>query len=129
MKFKGLFARLIVVAAVSISSSVLLQVPVFAQQAACQEDLARFCQGVQGRKQQMACLRQNREQLSPACKQHLVEAMRTAKQMHQACGADIQTFCQGVQQGGGRVMQCLKAHRTELSPGCKESIAEMLMSR
>ena len=41
-----------------------------------------------------------------------------------ACRADVQKLCKGVQPGGGRIVACLKQHESEVSPGCKEHIAE-----
>jgi hypothetical protein len=41
-----------------------------------------------------------------------------------ACRADVQKLCKGVQPGGGRIAICLKQHESELSPGCRERIAE-----
>ena len=38
-----------------------------------------------------------------------------------ACGADAQKFCSGVQPGGGRVVNCLKEHKDELSDKCKQA--------
>ena len=38
-----------------------------------------------------------------------------------ACTADAQKFCAGVQQGGGRIVACLKEHKDSLSDGCKEA--------
>jgi hypothetical protein len=40
-----------------------------------------------------------------------------------ACGEDVQRFCGGVQPGGGRLVQCLSSHTTELSPACGNRIA------
>ncbi len=42
-----------------------------------------------------------------------------------ACAGDVQQFCQGVQQGGGRIVQCLIQNKQQLSPGCKVRIAEV----
>ena len=39
-----------------------------------------------------------------------------------ACKADRQTFCADVEKGGGRVMQCMKAHAAQLSQPCKDAI-------
>lgn len=36
-----------------------------------------------------------------------------------ACNGDIQSFCAGVSQGGGKIVQCLRAHEQQLSPACK----------
>jgi hypothetical protein len=40
-----------------------------------------------------------------------------------ACGLDFRRLCAGVQRGGGRVVQCLMAHRAELSPACAADLA------
>ena len=42
-----------------------------------------------------------------------------------ACAADVQKLCQGVQPGGGRLLQCLKAHATQVSAGCKWALAQL----
>jgi hypothetical protein len=41
-----------------------------------------------------------------------------------ACRADVEKLCKGIQPGGGRIAMCLKQHGSELSPGCRETIAE-----
>src|SRR6266850_473700 len=41
-----------------------------------------------------------------------------------ACRADVEKLCKGIQPGGGRIAMCLKQHGSELSPGCREAIAE-----
>src|SRR5262245_30513848 len=38
-----------------------------------------------------------------------------------ACAADAQRLCAGVQQGGGRIVACLKEHKDSLSDGCKQA--------
>jgi predicted outer membrane protein len=46
--------------------------------------------------------------------------VRAARQaMRQACAPDAATFCKDVQPGGGKIMACLREHRTELSAGCQ----------
>jgi hypothetical protein len=50
-----------------------------AARAACAADLQKFCAGVQaGGGRILACLKQNREQVSPACKQAVVSALQGA---------------------------------------------------
>jgi hypothetical protein len=38
-----------------------------------------------------------------------------------ACAEDVQRFCGTVQQGGGRVVACLKDHKDSLSDGCRQA--------
>ena len=41
------------------------------------------------------------------------------------CRADVQRLCQGVRPGGGRLMQCLKAHENDLTVGCAKELQSM----
>ncbi|WP_024509384.1 hypothetical protein [Bradyrhizobium sp. ARR65] len=43
--------------------------------------------------------------------------------MRSACGADVRTLCAGVDPGGGRILQCLTANASSLSPACKGVLA------
>jgi hypothetical protein len=47
-----------------------------------------------------------------------------ASALRSACAADIEKLCPGIQPGGGRIVQCLKQHKTEVSDACKEAIAK-----
>ena len=40
------------------------------------------------------------------------------------CAAEVQKFCATVQKGKGLIHACLEAHSSELSEGCKTSMAE-----
>lgn len=39
-----------------------------------------------------------------------------------ACAADVRTLCPDVTPGGGRIMQCMKEKRDQLSEGCKSAL-------
>lgn len=39
-----------------------------------------------------------------------------------ACKQDIQTLCGDVKPGEGRVKECIKSHRDQVSAGCKAAI-------
>ncbi len=41
------------------------------------------------------------------------------------CKEDVARLCAGVQPGGGRILQCLKAHKEEMSVGCAQGLATM----
>lgn len=38
------------------------------------------------------------------------------------CAADVKKFCGDVKPGQGAIANCMKAHRTDLSPACRESL-------
>jgi hypothetical protein len=40
-----------------------------------------------------------------------------------ACGGDVQVNCPGVRPGGGQVLACLAANRSNLSPRCRQMLA------
>jgi Cysteine rich repeat len=44
-------------------------------------------------------------------------------QLRVACAQDAQRLCAGVQPGGGRILACLKAHKDQLSPQCRQAAA------
>ena len=46
----------------------------------------------------------------------------SAAQPRTACAADVRTLCADVTPGGGRIMQCMKEKRDQLSEGCKSAL-------
>ena len=56
--------------------------------------------------------------------------MRQARQaMMQACSADFARFCGDTPAGGGGRVQCLRAHVSDLSEGCRGSMQAMRSAR
>ena len=49
--------------------------------------------------------------------------------MQGACMNDIKSLCGSIQPGGGRVRDCMKDHRTQLSVACKAAIADRMLER
>ena len=45
-----------------------------------------------------------------------------APSVRQTCKADFKKFCSGVQPGGGRILDCLNAHKGELTTACQEAL-------
>jgi hypothetical protein len=41
------------------------------------------------------------------------------------CADEIEKFCKEVKPGGGRIMECLKAHEAELCTSCKGKLIEL----
>ena len=54
-------------------------------------------------------------------------AALAADQFRVAC--QIQTLCPGLVPGRGAVMECLRAHKAELSPDCKIAIADRMLNQ
>ena len=52
-------------------------------------------------------------------------AAAPAKAAQGPCADDVQKFCKDVKPGGGRIARCLKEHEKDLSPACKQQIAEV----
>jgi hypothetical protein len=46
-----------------------------------------------------------------------------------ACGQDMKTLCGSVQPGGGRLRDCMREHRAQLSNACKVAIADRMLER
>ena len=42
------------------------------------------------------------------------------------CADDIEKYCKEIKPGGGRLLNCLKEHETELSGSCRGKIGELL---
>jgi hypothetical protein len=44
--------------------------------------------------------------------------------VREACRADVERLCKDVKPGDGRIRECLKAHKADLSDGCTAAIKE-----
>lgn len=44
--------------------------------------------------------------------------------LRSACGTDVRSICGGVAPGGGRIVQCLATNAAQLSPACKDVLAQ-----
>ena len=92
--------------------------------ATCGEDLQQFCVGVQpGGGRLVQCLSSHTSELSAACGNLISAAGRSGAKLRAACDQDLQQFCVGVQPGGGRLVQCLSSHTSELSAACGNMIS------
>lgn len=47
--------------------------------------------------------------------------------LHGACMNDVKTLCGSVQPGGGRIRDCMREHRMQLSNACKLAIADRML--
>jgi hypothetical protein len=49
--------------------------------------------------------------------------------MQGACMSDIKSLCGSIQPGGGRIRECMREHRAQLSNNCKLAIADRVLER
>ncbi|MEL6182447.1 MAG: hypothetical protein AAFS10_26055 [Myxococcota bacterium] len=93
--------------------------------AACQADAAALCGGLEGR-EQLQCMRKNRDNLSAQCSeaiaQHKGKKRGGGKAVRQACQADAAALCGGLE--GREQRQCMRENRDNLSAQCTEAIAQ-----
>src|SRR5512143_1645024 len=86
----------------------------------CLADIQKLCANVPGTAGQIqACLKSHEAALSKECKAHVDGMKKTAGELAATCIWDIERFCSDVPSGGGRLAECLKGNRNDLSPECK----------
>jgi hypothetical protein len=98
----------------------------------CNTELARFCAEVtpdEGRL--LACLYAHGDKLTKQCDYALYNAAARLERAIGAityvaseCRAELETHCVNIDVGEGRVAQCLKDHKAELSPACGQALTE-----
>jgi hypothetical protein len=111
------------------------------------------CSGVQpGGAEALQCLKRNEAQLSAACRSAVAAIgggapaaapsgapaataapapigpmpmlrPRDALAIVQICGVEVRSLCAGVPFGGGRVISCLAANASNLSPSCYSALS------
>jgi hypothetical protein len=121
--------------------------------AACRSDFMSHCSGVQpGGAEALQCLKRNEAQLSAACRSAVAAIgggapaaapsgapaataapapigpmpmlrPRDALAIVQICGVEVRSLCAGVPFGGGRVISCLAANASSLSPSCYSALS------
>jgi Golgi apparatus protein 1 len=95
----------------------------------CVADAKRLCPGIPaGDGRLWECLVRNEFQLSSACQQNIREIQGRAAEFSADCAADVYRFCPRTPAGGGRVLQCLRAHagRRELASNCEDAVVRAL---
>lgn len=125
---------------VAVAGAALLAAPLytsFAQDAQkpgdggpCRADIERLCPDASGGRGAFQCLRDQRDEVSEACKEQLAEARRGAargrtgamRRALQACSVDLEKHCGDVERGEGRLGACLQEHAGDLSDPCREAL-------
>jgi hypothetical protein len=58
-----------------------------------------------------------------------VLALADGSPMRGACMNDVKSLCGSIQPGGGRIRDCMREHRAQLSITCKAAIADRMLER
>jgi hypothetical protein len=91
---------------------------------ACGADVEKYCKDVPvGGGRRYRCLKEHEKELSEPCRKHIADVQGKVRGIHEACWDDVSRLCGGVRRGGGRILQCLKDHESELSDPCKAALA------
>jgi hypothetical protein len=92
----------------------------------CGSDIKQHCDGLGKNAQKLfMCLAAYEEQLTPSCKQGILEASLAIKTglaaldySIGACETDADKHCLEVQPGEGRLLSCIKANQSQVSQQC-----------
>jgi hypothetical protein len=96
-------------------------------EAACSDDLKKFCSAVTpGDERLMLCIQAYEDQVSSQCDYALFEASRNLNRaldrigrIADVCWSDIEKNCSHLPEGGWRIAQCLASQRMILTPACQ----------
>lgn len=102
-------------------------------QAACSEDLKKYCSTVTpGEGRLLLCLEAHEDKISTKCdyalydaSQKLERALDRIEQTADACWSDIEKYCATIPEGGGRIAQCLVGKKASLKAACKKAIGNL----
>ncbi|XP_075245658.1 Golgi apparatus protein 1-like isoform X3 [Convolutriloba macropyga] len=106
----------------------------------CREDVQSHCPDSKSKDEVVSCLSktirddriQDRDQkISMKCREELkrplqekYEDVKMDREIYTTCKADIKTLCNKVKSGKGRLLECLKENKEDLSKPCRAKIFE-----
>jgi hypothetical protein len=86
----------------------------------CAADLARHCAG-KAPVDELTCLQARRNDLSPACRDHLEYVLVSVQVLLQDCEPDAFSLCRNVGRGQPTA-RCLSANQGKLTPRCQQDL-------
>ncbi|KAK9816541.1 hypothetical protein WJX72_001742 [[Myrmecia] bisecta] len=98
---------------------------------ACKKDAEKLCADLDFKEPSamLACLRELKQKLSQACQDEVFQAQleavkdyRADAELADACEPDAEQLCADVKAGEGRVQDCLRDKRPQLSWECQEAL-------
>jgi hypothetical protein len=98
----------------------------------CEGDISRHCSSLgQNATKVFMCLMAYEDQLSPVCRNGVLEAAMSIKvgveaidYSLSACETDVDVYCRNVQPGEGHVVGCIKANESRVSKACITALME-----
>lgn len=102
-------------------------------EAACADDLAKFCSSVtKGNGRVIHCMLAFEDQISTKCdyavfaaQRNLQHALDRVAEVADACGAEIEKYCGTVPEGGGGIAQCLVKNKASIKKGCRAAVDKL----
>ncbi len=91
---------------------------------ACAADIKNLCPDAKSFKAKRQCLKENKDQLSSACKAQMKKMHAKIAGLKEACQADVSQFCSDAK-GGRAIGKCLKQNEASLSASCVAARAKM----
>ncbi len=91
-------------------------------QGPCMKEMQTVCPNATTMMERHQCMMENKDKFSQACQDRMNAMHSKMQEMHEACTPDREKFCEGVKPGQGRMMQCLRTHKDELSQACKDAL-------
>jgi len=117
-----------------LASACLMPLAALAQEnpGPCRSDVEQFCRQSQGDpKAATDCLLDHQQEISDACYDKLKQQLNGSGKDGEArsgnggaCKQDVQRLCKDIQPGGGRIINCLRDHQSELSDACYDQLAK-----
>ena len=96
--------------------------------AVCAKDKESLCKDVQpGAGRIIQCFKEHEKELSAGCRAFVAKKKSEMSKKHpgmQACEADKGKFCADIMPGEGRIIECMKSHKDELSGDCRDFMAK-----
>lgn len=113
-------------------SEKLTGMTIFASITGCDEDVKKYCDGLDPNSNKvMLCMVAYEDKLSAQCKRNMAEAAMAMKMgaaaiqySARACEADADKHCLDVKPGEGRLVSCIKANESKVSKECISALKD-----
>lgn len=94
---------------------------------ACIPDAQKLCAGIKpGEGRIGRCLNEHRAELSEQCSSAIAKVTKdVVRKFIAVCQTDVANNCTGVKPGEGRILNCLRDHRSAISNDCSELITKL----